>query len=80
MATSSLMELKDISSAPVVSTFKIPKVDQPKTDVETHITISYKKPKTIADKLRTLTSTASYRELGEFTFDYYVDTEEIYNE
>ncbi|MBC6995444.1 ATP-binding protein [Neolewinella lacunae] len=80
LSEAKIVELKNINSAPTVSVFKVPKKEQPVSDIETHITISYKKPKSIADKLRTLTNTSSYRELGEYTFDYYINIEEVDNE
>ncbi len=40
-----------------------------------NVTITYKKPKKEADQLKELLNASSYKEVGEKTFEYYIDAE-----
>jgi hypothetical protein len=74
------INVENITKYKVEGTFKTPKVTYPKADFEKLVTISYKKPKDLADMLKKITKTTSYSKLGELTMDYFLDMEEIDHE
>ena len=69
--------LSEISNAMVDSKFRVPKLERVVDDSEKHVTISYKKQKSLVEQLKKIYSASSNRELGEMTFDYFVEQEDI---
>lgn len=59
------------------SIFKAPVKQEPKVKL---VNISYKKPETLVKKVKKSIEARSNKEIGEDTFDYYVDLEGIENE
>lgn len=59
--------------------FSVPSIKIKKESVK-FVTITYRKPKEIAEIAKEAIGADSYKELGEMTFDYFVEQEELENE
>jgi len=70
------IQLEDLKKSNFSKRFVIPDVKKEKPK-EKLVTISYKKPKEIVDKMKKATGLKSNSDIGERTFDYYVEQEEI---
>lgn len=70
------IQLEELKTSNLSRKFVVPDV-KIITSKEKLVTISYKKPKEIVDKVKEVMGKRSNSDIGETTFDYYVDQEEI---
>jgi len=70
------VSLSEITSDVTQNAFTIPIVEKRDTG-EKHVTISYKKEKGLVDYLKSISGADSNKDLGELTFNYYIDQEDI---
>ncbi len=71
-------DISKISKNDTKKTFVIPKVDYKEEDpMEELVTITYKQPKLLVEKVKRSLKVRSLKKVGEDTFDYYLKMEEI---
>ena len=70
------IQLEDLKKSNFSKKFVVPDL-KVKTPKEKLVTISYKKPKEVVDRVKKVMGKKSNADIGEATFDYYVDQEEI---
>lgn len=75
-----LVSIYNLKDDDIVKKFIIPKVEEPEKDEIEWARITYLKPKSIVDKIKKIIKAKNRKEVGEKTFDYYVNMEEIEHE
>lgn len=69
--------LSEIKGENTSISFKVPKIEKIDEPGDKFVTINYKKPKDLVNYLKDVANVASNKELGEMTFDYYLEQEDI---
>jgi len=79
ISNAKVIELKDLREENFSTSFEVPNFEIPNTDLSM-VNISYKKPKELVERVKAYLKITTPKQVGELTFDYFINQEEIDNE